>query len=69
MLAVSDVHGGPLVGAVEVAEFVAQLNALDADIEVLVGDIADGPPADRGDDMAPCATPSPPTTTHTTLRS
>ena len=62
----SDVHGGPLVGAAEVAEFVAQLNALDADIEVLVGDIADGPPADRGDDMAPCASAH---TTHTTLRS
>ena len=31
---VSDVHGGPLVGAEEVATLVAQLNALGADAEL-----------------------------------
>ena len=51
----SDVHGGPIVGATDVANYVTQLNALNADVEVLVGDFADGPPADRADELAPLA--------------
>ena len=49
----SDVHGGPLVGLTGVAQYVEQLNALNADAEVLVGDLADGPPIERGDELAP----------------
>lgn len=44
----SDVHGGPLVGLTDVGQFVDQLNALGADAELLVGDLADGPPSQRG---------------------
>jgi predicted MPP superfamily phosphohydrolase len=51
----SDVHAGPLVGKADVAEFVAQLNALGADTQVLVGDFADGPPALIADELAPLA--------------
>jgi hypothetical protein len=51
----SDVHGGPVVGRTDVAKYVAQLNALRADVEVLVGDFADGPPAERADELAPLA--------------
>jgi predicted MPP superfamily phosphohydrolase len=49
----SDVHGGPLVGLSDVGMYVAQLNALEADAELLVGDLADGPPTERGDELAP----------------
>lgn len=51
----TDVHAGPLVGRTEVARLVAQLNALDADVEVLVGDFADGPPRYIADELAPLA--------------
>ena len=51
----SDVHAGPVVGVADVAKYVAQLNALHADVAVLVGDIADGPPSDRADELAPLA--------------
>jgi predicted MPP superfamily phosphohydrolase len=51
----SDVHGGPVVGRTDVASYVTQLNALRADVEVLVGDFADGPPAERADELAPLA--------------
>ena len=40
----SDVHAGPLVGAAEMGEFVARLNALNADTQVLVGDMGEGSP-------------------------
>lgn len=49
----TDVHAGPLVGKTEVARLVAQLNQLDADVEVLVGDFADGPPTYISDELAP----------------
>jgi predicted MPP superfamily phosphohydrolase len=49
----SDVHGGPVVGLTDVGEYVDALNALKPDAEVLVGDMADGPPAERGDELAP----------------
>ena len=51
----SDVHAGPLVGRAEVAKLVAQLNALNADAQVLVGDLADGPPKYIADELAPLA--------------
>lgn len=49
----SDVHGGPVVGLTDVGSYVDTLNALEADAEVLVGDLADGPPAERADELAP----------------
>ncbi len=51
----TDVHAGPLVGRAEIAKLVNQLNALDADVEVLVGDFADGPPQYIADELAPLA--------------
>merc|ERR1711871_99440 len=45
--------GGPLVGLSDVGKFVDQLNELEADAQVLVGDMADGPPSDRSDELAP----------------
>ncbi len=49
----TDLHGGPVVGRTNVQQYVDQLNALNADAQLLVGDMADGPPADRGDELAP----------------
>lgn len=49
----SDVHGGPVVGLTDVGKYVDQLNALEADAELLVGDLADGPPTERGDELEP----------------
>ena len=39
----------------EVAKLVAQLNSLNADAQVLVGDLADGPPKYIADELAPLA--------------
>jgi predicted MPP superfamily phosphohydrolase len=50
---VSDVHVGPMVGKTEASRLVAQVNALQANAVVLVGDFTDGPVDDIGDAVSP----------------
>ncbi len=51
----SDVHIGPTLGADWLARVVAQVNAQDADVVVITGDLVDGSVAELRDQVAPLA--------------
>ncbi|MEO5845632.1 MAG: metallophosphoesterase [Caldimonas sp.] len=52
---VSDVHVGPTIKRPFVEAIVATVNALDADLVAITGDLVDGSVADLADDVAPLA--------------
>lgn len=52
---VSDVHVGPTYGAARVEELVAQVNALDADLVAITGDLVDGTVRELAAAVAPLA--------------
>jgi uncharacterized protein len=51
----TDVHVGPTIGRSFIAEVVAQVNALDADVVVITGDLVDGSVEELLEHVAPLA--------------
>lgn len=50
---ISDLHVGPVIGSTYVKKVVDQCNALNPDLVVFTGDIADGDPEAHAQDLAP----------------
>jgi predicted MPP superfamily phosphohydrolase len=46
---ITDVHVGPTIGRAFMTRIVDEVNALDADVVAITGDLVDGPPSELGD--------------------
>ncbi len=55
LVQISDVHIGPTLGRAWLADIVASINTLDADLVVITGDLVDGSVEELADHVAPLA--------------